>query len=82
MHCGGRAIAGAMDVPVWQPHGQPAPGQLVQLHWVFMAWFMENSFINKWLCRRTGLSDACIVLAGRAFHLNVRADLRREGCSR
>lgn len=70
-----------MDVPVWQPQGQPAPGQLLQLHWAFIACFMKNSFINKWLYGRTGLSDAGIVLAGRVFHLNERADLRREGCS-
>lgn len=76
LHCGGRAIAGA---PVSQPHWQLAPGQLLQLHWAFIALFMENSFINKWLCRRTGLSDTGIVRIGRALHLNERADLRGEG---
>lgn len=70
-----------MEVPVWQPQGQPAPGQLQQLHWAFIAWLMKNFLINKYLWLRTGLSDTGIVLAGRVFHLNERADLRREGCS-
>lgn len=67
-----------MEVPVWQPHWQPAPGQLAQWHWAFIVWFMKNSFINKYLQLQTGLSDTGIVLAGRVFHLNERADLRRE----
>lgn len=70
-----------MDVPVWQPQGQPVPGQLAQLHWAFIVWFMKISFINKYLRLWTGLSDTGIVLAGRAFHLNERADLRLEGFS-
>lgn len=36
-HWGGKAIAGVMALPVWQAHGQPAPGQLAQLHWAFVA---------------------------------------------
>ena len=68
-----------MGMSVWQPQGQPAPGQLAQLNWTYMAWFIKNSFINKWLCSLTGLSDTRIVLAGRASDLNERADLRREG---
>jgi len=80
--CGGRAISYATDVPVWQPHGQPVPGQWAQLQSAFIGWFMEISLLNNRLLRRTGLSDPRIVLARRALDLNERADLRREGCNR
>jgi hypothetical protein len=78
-HCGGRAITYATDVPVWQPHGQPAPEQLAQLQSAFIRWFMEISLLNNRLLRRTGLSDLRIVRVRRALDLNERADLRREG---